>query len=268
MQSTRASCVDPDQRLVGIALRACRLPGPSRRAHGGSVLPELAISRPAPSRVSHRLRLASGYALLVLGCFAAGYLLGPSADVEKDPSAGLERSKLPRPQPVADFTLQDIDGSGAYTRERLLHQWTLMYFGYSHCPDVCRPTLGVLAEVARSLRAAPHWTTRLELVFVSVDPARDTAARLRAYLSRSDADLVGLRGSEKQIAGLAQQLGIMHARGNPDEVGGYLVDHPATILLIDPTARLRAGFSLPHDPGRIVEQILDIEHEFTAERTG
>ena len=266
MQLTRASCVDPDQRLASTGLRACRQAGPSRRAHGVFVLPELAISRSACTRSS--LRLAGGYAVLILGFFAAGFLLAPSPDVEERPSIGLQRSKLPRPQPVVDFTLEDLAASEAYTRERLLNRWTLMYFGYSHCPDVCRPTLEVLGEVARALRAAPHWTTRLELVFVSVDPARDTAAALRAYLSRSDADFVGLRGSEKQIAALAQQLGLMHALGDADEGGDYLVDHPATILLIDPAAYLRAGFSLPHDPGGIVEQVLDIEHEFTAERAG
>jgi protein SCO1/2 len=143
-----------------------------------------------------------------------------------------------------------------------------MYFGYSHCPDVCRPSLEVLAEIARDLRARPAWTSRLEPVFVTVDPARDTPGVLRAYLSRSGAEPVGLRGSEKQIAGLAQQLGILHTPRAADAAGGYLVDHPATILLIDPSAHLRAGFSLPHDPGRIVEQILDIEHAFAAERAG
>jgi protein SCO1/2 len=215
--------------------------------------------------------MAGAYLVLVLGCFLAGFLLAPGPDVGQGPSASLERIKLPRPQPVGDFTLEDIDakhGTGAYTRDRLLNQWTLMYFGYSHCPDVCRPTLEVLAEVARGLRAAPHRTTRLEVVFVTVDPARDTPGVLRAYLSRSGVDLVGLRGSEKQTAALARQLGLLHAPGDADETGDYLVDHPATILLIDPGASLRAGFPLPHDPGRIVEQVLEIEDEFAIGRTG
>jgi protein SCO1/2 len=215
--------------------------------------------------------MAGAYLALVLGFFLVGFLLAPGPDVAQGPQASLERTKLPRPQPIGEFTLEDIDakeGAGAYTRDRLLNQWTLMYFGYSHCPDVCRPSLEILAEVARGLRAAPHWTTPLEVVFVTVDPARDTPGVLRAYLSRSGVALVGVRGTEKQTAALARQLGLLHVQGDADEAGDYLVDHPATILLIDPAAYLRAGFSLPHDPERIVEQALQVENEFAVGRAG
>jgi protein SCO1/2 len=215
--------------------------------------------------------MAGGYVALVVVCFLAGFLLASWPDAGQAPSVALERIKLPRPQPVGDFSLEDIgaqDGAGTYTRDRLLDRWTLMYFGYSHCPDVCRPTLEVLAEVVRRLRAVPGRTAPLEPVFVTVDPARDTPAVLRAYLSRSAVEVVGVRGSEAQIAALAHQLGLMHAPGDADEAGEYLVDHPATILLIDPEAYLRAGFPLPHDPARIVEQVLEIEAELAGARAG
>jgi len=230
----------------------------------------LLVLLPAPLhrvRGNQRLRTALAYSALVLACFLAGYLLvpAPARDAAQAARVSVERVRLPRPQPLADFTLEDIDHPGdPYTRARLLGQWTLVYLGYSHCPDVCRPTLGVLAEVARSLRDNPRWKTRLGLVFVTVDPVRDTAAVLRDYLAGTDANLSGLRGSEARIAGLAHQLGIMHIPGDADDAGGYLVEHPATILLIDPAAALRAGFPLPHDPARIAEHIVDIEREFAA----
>jgi hypothetical protein len=99
----------------------------------------------------------TGYVLLALGFFVAGFLLLPLLEGEDGPALDLERAKLPRPVPVNAFVL-DVVGENAdpsaYTRERLLGRWTLMYFGYTQCPDVCRPTLAVLAEVARRLRAA------------------------------------------------------------------------------------------------------------------
>ena len=220
--------------------------------------------------------LVTGYVLLGLCFFAAGFLLLPLLEDGNGPATSLERMKLPRPQLVGEFSLNDVAAnvnSGAYTRERLLNQWTLVLFGYTHCPDVCRPTLAVLAEVARRLRAAPQWTarlesTRLELVFVTVDPSRDTAAVLRDFVAGAGADVVGLRGSEKQIANFARQLGIMHLRGPADPQGGYLVDHPATILLIDPSARLRAGFSMPRDAARIVELASEIAADLESEQEG
>lgn len=220
--------------------------------------------------------LVTGYVLLGLCFFAAGFLLLPLLEDGNGPAISLERVKLPRPQALGEFSLNDVAAnvnSGAYTRERLLNQWTLVLFGYTHCPDVCRPTLAVLVEVARRLRVAPQWTarlesTRLELVFVTVDPSRDTAAVLRDFVAGAGAEVVGLRGSEKQIANFARQLGIMHLRGPADPQGGYLVDHPATILLIDPSAHLRAGFSMPRDAARIVELASEIAAELESEQQG
>jgi protein SCO1/2 len=225
------------------------------------------------TRGSQRLLTASACLVLMLFCFLAGYLLAPRLNLGTTPRSrpSAQRVELPRPLPVADFSLEDVgapSGARAYTRDRLLGQWTLMYFGYSHCPDICRPTLGVIAQVARTLRAETEWTSELELVFVSVDPERDSAETLRTYLASAPVDITGLRGSEREVAALATQLGLLHGRREVDAAGDYLVDHPATILVIDPAAQLRAGFTLPHDPARISERVLRIAHTFADERSG
>ena len=205
----------------------------------------------------------TAYLLIAVGFFAAGFLILP-ARVEDNAAAParVERIRLPQPLVVNEFSLEDIGtnvNSAPYTRDRLLNQWTLMYFGYTHCPDVCRPTLTAMAKAAQDLRRAGNHQTGnsafadLQLVFVSLDGARDTAAALRAFVAGAGADVVALRGGEKQIADLAGQLGILHFRRPADAQGRYLVDHPATVLLIDPRARLRAGFSMPRDAPRIVE---------------
>lgn len=226
------------------------------------------LTSPQPRRTTRYPRLVTtgAYALLVLACFLAGYLLIPIPEGEPGPGVSLERIRLPEPQPVGDFTLQEV-GGGAYDRRRLLGQWTLVYFGYSHCPDVCRPTLSLLTDLARTLRARPR-TSPLEVLFVTVDPTRDTPGVLGAYLAGAARDVIGLWGNETQIAALATQLGILHLPGKRDAAGNYLIDHPATILVIDPEARLRAGFPFPHDPQWIIEQMTDIEREFDAGRAG
>jgi protein SCO1/2 len=232
---------------------------------------EPALTPGAGAQLCQRPLLAIGYVLLALGFFAAGFLFMPEFEAGNAPALNLERTKLPRPQPIGAFTLDDIGGSGQsaiYTRERLLGQWTLMYLGYTHCPDVCRPSLAVMAEVARRLRTSGPWLTggaRLEAVFVSLDPARDTPDALRAYLAAAGGAITGVRGKEKQTANLAQQLGILHFPRPADDQGAYLVDHPATILLIDPGAQLRGGFTAPWDTDGITALSTAIAADYRAE---
>ena len=228
-------------------------------------MPELTAGRPDGDSASPRLRTAVLYALVVSACFLAGFLLLPTPGEQPAPGLGAERIRIPTPRPVEDFALREAATGEVYGRDRLLGRWTLLYFGYARCPDVCPPTLALLTDVGRRLRARPGWSGRLELVFVTVDPARDTPAVLDAFLPGG---MVGLTGSDRQIAGLATQLGIMHLPGRPDAAGDYLVDHPATILLIDPEARLRAGFPFPHDAGTILRQTAEIAGAFHAGRSG
>lgn len=224
---------------------------------------ELAAGQPRRTPGNLRLATVGAYTLVVLVCFLAGYMLVPLPEGERRSGVSLERVRLPEPQPIEEFALWEIDAAGVYDRDRLLGRWTLMYFGYSHCPDVCGPTLALLTGLGRDLRALPDWSRPLEIVFVTVDPARDTPDVLRDYLP---SDVVGLTGSERQIAELSSQVGIMHFPGERDAAGNYLVDHPATILVIDPAARLRAGFRFPHDSRVILEQLVDIAREFDTDQ--
>lgn len=239
-------------------------------------MPSPAPTLPAGRPWRRRRLLATAYLLVAAGFFGAGFLLRPGLE-EGGPAAlaSVERIRLPRPVPVAAFSLEEVGAnvnSAPYTRDRLLNRWTLMYFGYTHCPDICRPALAAMAQAARDLRVAgADGSGRREaidpqLVFVSLDGARDTAAAIHDFLAGTGADIVGLRGSEKQITELAGPLGILHSRRPADAQGRYLVDHPAAILLIDPRARLRAGFSMPRDAARIVEIGSAIAADYRATR--
>jgi protein SCO1/2 len=232
---------------------------------------ESATACPAPVPPTSRLLQIGAYGSWVLCFFLLGFFLPPLLENNNLPTPDLERVKLPRPEPLMEFSLEEAGegaNTGMYTRARLTGQWTLLYFGYTNCPNVCSSAVEVLAEVSKKRNAAPNPAARTALVFVTLDSSRDTPAALRRFLGRTEAEFTALRGSEKQIARLAQQLGILHTLGPVDVQGGYLIDHPATILLIDPSAELRAGFAMPRDANQIIELMSEIETDYLAAKKG
>lgn len=156
--------------------------------------------------------------------------------------------------PVPAFRLTDSEGH-PFTNDALQGRWTLMFFGYTHCPDVCPTTLSTLAQTLALLRAQGE-TDLPQVVFVSVDPQRDTPEQLGQYTRFFDPEFVGVTGSEQAIEALTSGLGIIYARvDNPKDPENYLVDHSAAILGIAPNGRLAALFSAPHRASAIAHDL-------------
>lgn len=155
---------------------------------------------------------------------------------------------------VPEFTLQGTDGE-ALDASFLDEQWTLAFFGYTYCPDVCPITLQVMKEVVARLDSERH--DPMQVAFFTVDPARDTAERMREYVGFFDEDFVGVTGELTPVLELTRSLGIVASftavDGQPDD---YLVDHTASMLLIDPQRRVRAKFNAPHQIDSIVADYL------------
>jgi protein SCO1/2 len=145
---------------------------------------------------------------------------------------------LPRARPVAEFHLQDLSG-GQFTRDNLRGHPTLLFFGFTSCPDVCPTTLAMLAQLQRQ---PPLPGTRV--VFVSIDPERDSSALLQVYLGAFSKDFIGLRGDQAALAPLLKSLNAIAVRENLPN-GSYTMDHSATLYLLDRDARLVAVFSPP-----------------------
>ncbi len=145
---------------------------------------------------------------------------------------------LPRARPLAEFHLQDVSGA-PFTRDNLRGHPTLLFFGFTNCPDVCPTTLAMLAQLQRQ---PPLPDTRV--VFVSIDPGRDTAALLQVYLDAFSKDFIGLRGDQAGLAPLLKSLNAIAVRESLPN-GGYTMDHSATLYLLDRDARLVAVFSPP-----------------------
>ena len=200
---------------------------------------------------------------LILGLAATALLLGlwfGSALLQRpvQPLTPSAATLLPEPRPLQAFQLTDSTG-GPFTNDSLQGHWTLLSFGYTHCPDVCPTTLAMLEGVQRRLPAdAP------QVVFVSVDPERDTPSRLARYVQYFNPEFLGATGDHEALKGLTQPLGILYQRvEDQNSALGYLVDHSAQIVLVDPQTRLHALFSPPHDPDKIAGDLQQIRAAYT-----
>ncbi|MDH4259310.1 MAG: SCO family protein [Gammaproteobacteria bacterium] len=147
-------------------------------------------------------------------------------------------------RPVPQFELADQAGR-PFNRDSLRGQWTLMFFGFTNCPDVCPTTLATLADARRLLADLP--AAELPVVaLVTVDPARDTPQALGRYVAHFDEHFLGVTGSPEAIEVLTHDLGVAVSIGPESEDGYYTVDHTAAIFLIDPAAAFTAVFGSPH----------------------
>ena len=157
-------------------------------------------------------------------------------------------TSLPRPRVLADFVLVDTQGAVASPASLRTHP-TLVFFGFTHCPDVCPTTLALLASVQKQV-AIPG----LKVALISVDPERDTPQQLGKYISSFGGDLIGLTGTPPEIVKATRTFGVAAAR--VDLPGGdYTMDHSATIFALDSDARIVAVFTPPFNGGALTRDI-------------
>ncbi len=146
-------------------------------------------------------------------------------------------------RPLPEFQLKDHLGQD-FNRGRLQGHWSLLYFGYTHCPDVCPTTLLALSQMLPLL----HGETSPQVVFVSIDPERDTPEVLSKYTPYFHPSFLGVSGDATELKRLTTAIGVL-AMKVPDPKGGdnYLMDHSNVVVLIDPEGRFAGVFPPPHD---------------------
>jgi protein SCO1 len=189
-------------------------------------------------------------ALIVIVAIAGGLFVS-RAILDRGDGAPVELAGgtlLEPPQALPPVDLVDQTGA-AFGSARLQGRWSLLFFGFTSCPDVCPMTLALLAQVEKSLADLPA-EQRPQIVLMSVDPKRDTPERLAAYVRHFSPTFVGTTGSPEAIESFTRKLGVPVAIHALDD-GSYTVDHSATIFLVNPDAQLRAVFSTPHVPADI-----------------
>ncbi len=174
------------------------------------------------------------------------------------------------PVTLPDFSLTDQNGI-EFTQWSLSRRWTFMFFGYTFCPDVCPIALVDLNDVYQNLvekgdLIEARFGVITQVVFVSVDPERDTVDMLKEYISHFNENFIAVSGKPEVIDSLTRPIGVAYRRApGTDSEGDYFIDHSASFLLIDPLGRLRAIFSPPHDPEQIVKGFRKIRDIYTEE---
>lgn len=158
---------------------------------------------------------------------------------------------LDQPRLIPDMILLDHYGT-AWSPGRLQGQWTLVFFGFTHCPDICPETMVRMNQVHRMVEDGGR-TMPPSVVFVSVDPARDTPERLAEYVPYFNRNFLGVTGSEEAILSLAGAMAVPVSIPDVDPSEDYEVDHGASISLVDPDGHIRAFFTPPHRVESIAE---------------
>jgi protein SCO1/2 len=185
----------------------------------------------------------------------AGFLL--AAEIDSSRPVLASGTWLPQATPIADFRLIDSQGH-PFTQAGLLGGPTLVYFGFTHCPDECPDTLAALARIKKQAAVSG-----LRVLFVTVDPQRDTPAVMAAYLRHFDPGFLGLTGDPAQIRRLAASLGIGITRVDLPG-GGYDFDHTQAILLFDSRAREVGVFTPPFDARQLAQSLSRVAPELRA----
>jgi protein SCO1/2 len=196
--------------------------------------------------------------VVVLVVLVAAMFLLPRAERGAAPQTA---TVLPEPRPLTDVRFVDKTGRAMQLAE-LKGNFTLLFFGFTNCPDVCPLTLAMLAQARADIaRRAPQLTPRV--LFVSVDPSRDTPERIAAYLNGFDPEFAGVTASDAELEPLLAELGVAvekHTHGGAN----YNVVHNSAVYVLDANAEWVAVSTAPHDPQIVASDYLRIRQRRAA----
>jgi protein SCO1/2 len=216
-----------------------------------------------PLVIVSAVALAAGVFLYTLIGNDSSSRLGPQAGSEESASLNqLQESlvtSLALPEDfrtIGAFELLDVNAQ-PITEKVFEGKWSVIFFGFTHCPDVCPITLHVMHNVVEALEEQGQQAP--QVVFVSMDPMRDTSDVMKKYLGFFDEDFVGITGDVTTIRQMTDPLGIVASfTANDEDPENYTVDHTASMLLIDPERRVRAKITGPHEAEKIIADYLAI----------
>lgn len=202
------------------------------------------------TRTQKTVFILVAFVALILGFAVNRALSGKSAD---DQTALIDAGiiLLPQSRKLPDLTMTNQDGQSVQING-FKDKWTLFFFGYTYCPDICPTTLAQLRQIKSEL---PQETlSKLRVVLVSVDPNRDTPQQLKQYLGYFDKDFVGLTGSVPDIQKLANGVSIPFIPADTSKPG-YTVDHSGNLALLGPDGNQRGFIRAPFNTQKLLAQL-------------
>lgn len=151
----------------------------------------------------------------------------------------LNASVIEPPLEIPDFTMESTTGT-TYVHQEHNVKFRLMYFGYLACPDFCPTTMAKLKQVYEALNAPKD---NIEIIFVSVDPERDTIERLTTYVNAFHPDFVGLRAEPAAMPAILQPFGVTAIKNTVDSALGYVMDHTTAVYLVDENGNVMGRYA-------------------------
>jgi protein SCO1/2 len=201
---------------------------------------------PSRSRVSPAWLIVFAALATAIGAWVGSRLLTPAP-------LQLQNAVLyPAPRTVPDFHLTQANGK-PLTLDSWRGHWTVAYFGYSNCPDVCPTTLVAFKQAWKDL-AQRDLSKHVQIDFISVDPERDTPEQLGKYVAFFSPDFVAATGSDDELNRLTRALGLIYSRSK-DANGAIQVDHSGSAVILDPQARMVGIFRPPFTGAAIADDL-------------
>ncbi|WP_206482981.1 SCO family protein [Thalassotalea sp. G2M2-11] len=152
-----------------------------------------------------------------------------------------------QPRTIKPFAMTDHLGQ-AFTNQELMGKWSWVFFGYTSCPDVCPTTMQELNFYYDDFKSVSN---NVQVLLVSVDPKRDTVEKLAQYVAYFNNEFKGLTADHSVLFPFARNLGLMYAISDDQADDNYLVDHSASIVLINPQGKVAAIFKPQHELGQL-----------------
>lgn len=199
------------------------------------------MSTPSTANRSLLLLIAAAVAL------AAGLLAAIA--LRPDAVALQSGTLLPQPRALPELNLVD-DQNQPYPLARFAGHWTLIFPGFTSCPDICPTTMALLKQVM--IQLGPRGE-KLQVAMLTVDPERDTPEKLGHYLRYFNPRFIGLITPEPNLQRVAQALGVVYAKVPDSARGGYTMDHSAAMILINPQGQLAAYLTPPYEADKLVQ---------------
>lgn len=194
---------------------------------------------------------------LIAGIVASLYI-APPGNITATGDQAKYLQKYPAPRALDPFTLTAHTGE-VFNNDSLKNHWTLAFVGYTFCPDICPVTLSALARVYPQLEQM-EGSAPIQVLFISVDPNRDTTERLAEYMSYFNENFIGATAPHADLFPLVRNMGMMYAIADSTDKPNYLVDHSASVVVFNPEAQVIGRFKPELKPGELaisdVDQIL------------
>lgn len=194
----------------------------------------------------NKVTLALAFVLGLTGLMAGIFVFQQLQNAKHLHLSEFHGAYLEKPRTIKQFSIKGINNK-PFNNESLQGKWTFVFFGFTRCGSVCPTTMAELAKMQRIIEKKK--LTLPQVVMVTIDPERDSLARLKNYVQAFHPDFLGARGKESRIEALTAELGIAYAKiAKPSETDSdnYDVQHSGAIMLFNPQGQLNAFFTTPH----------------------